>query len=174
MPFIVIVIGIIIAVAAFNDSHGTLFAQLKQDIPGYFKWAVAIAAILGLGFIPGFKVPSRYLIALVALVVILTNAKQVFAGFTQFAGTTGPPTGTGATEPTSAYVQSGGAGGTPSQAQIAGIANSGRGVASAPTAAQNLAANFANPGAIVAGFTASIGFGGVASSGDTGTTGATG
>ncbi len=172
MPFIVIVIGIIIAVAAFNDSHGTLFAQLKQDIPGYFKWAVAIAAILGLGFIPGFKVPSRYLIALVALVVILTNAKQVFAGFTQFAGATGPPTGTGATEPTSAYVQSGGAGGTPTQPQIAGIANSGgsqmagtaplSAAAVAGSASQNLAANFANPGALVAGFSQSIGFGGLA------------
>lgn len=163
MPFIVIVIGLIIAVAAFNDAHGTLFGQLKQDIPGYFKWAVAIAAILGLGFVPGFKIPSRWLIALVALVVVLTNAKQMFAGFTQFAGATGPPTGTGAADPTSAYVQSGGAGGTPTQQQIAGIANSGAGGGSgAPSAASSLAANFTNPGAVLSGFTQSIGFGGLA------------
>lgn len=164
MPFVAILIGVIIIVAAINDAHGTLFRQLQADIPGYFTWAIAIAAILGLGFVPGMKIPSRYLIALVALVVLLVNYQRIIAGFTQFASGTGPPTGTGAAEPTSAYVQSGGAGGTPTQQEIAGIANAGPATTQTAqqTAAQNLAANFADPGAVVAGFTASVGFGGQA------------
>lgn len=166
MPFILVVIGLIIVVAAYNDAQGSLFGMLKQDIPAYFVWAIAIAAILGLGYIPGMKIPSRYLLALVAVVVVLKNFNAMKAGFTQFASTTGPPTGSGSTEPTSAYVQSGGAGGTPTQQQIAGIANTGP-AAPPPTAEQiaaaNLAANFADPGAVVAGYTATIGFGGQAS-----------
>jgi hypothetical protein len=152
MPFIVILIGAIIAIAAFNDSHRTLALQLQQDIPGYFKWAAAIAAILGLGFVPGLKIPSRYLLGLVALVVVLTNYKQIFAGFTQFADAANVPTGTGAADPTSAYVQSGGTGGLPTQAQISGIATPG----STATAA---AANPLNPNSYVG---LAAGFGGLA------------
>ena len=63
MPFIVVVIGVLLLIAAYNDSMDTLAHELEADIPGYFKWAVAIAAILGLGFIPAMKIPSRYLIA---------------------------------------------------------------------------------------------------------------
>jgi hypothetical protein len=122
MPFIVITIGVLILVAAYNQAHGTLARELEQDIPGYFKWAAAIAAILGLGFIPGMKIPSRWLIALVALVVVLTNYRNIFDGFSEFAGSSATPVGQGAAEPTSAYVQSSGASGSPTQAEIAGIA----------------------------------------------------
>jgi hypothetical protein len=126
MPFIVIVIGAILIVAAFNETHGDLAHALEQDIPGFFKWAMAIAAILGLGFVPGLRVPSRWLIALVALVIIVTNYQAIFGGFTKFAQAD-PTTGGGNPDPTAAYVQSGGQGGAPTQTQIAGESGGGGG-----------------------------------------------
>jgi hypothetical protein len=126
MPFITIIIGAIIAIVAFRGTHGDLAAALEQDIPAYFKWAIAIAAILGLGFVPGLKIPSRYLIALVALVVILTNYRQLVSGFTQFASASPAPSATAAAEPTAPYVQSAGQTTTPpSSSQIAGTPDSG-------------------------------------------------
>jgi hypothetical protein len=119
MPFIVIVIGALIAIAAFNETHGDLAKALESDIPGYFKWGIAIAAILGLGYIPGFDKPSRWLMALVALVVVLTNWQQMIDGFTQFAQAD-PTAGSGGQDPTTAYVTSAGQGGTPTATQIAG------------------------------------------------------
>jgi hypothetical protein len=164
MPFVAILIGAVVLIAAFNNSHATLAHELEQDIPGYFKWAVAIAAILGLGFIPGMKVPSRWLIALVAVVVVLNNYQQILSGFTGFAQASPAPTGSGAADPTSAYVQSGGQGGTPSQQQIAGIATpdaggeSGGGTQMAGGAGGG---SLFDPGALVSNFTQSIGFGGL-------------
>jgi len=46
MPFAILIIGAILVITAFNNSFGTLATQLEGDIPGYFKWAAAIAAIL--------------------------------------------------------------------------------------------------------------------------------
>jgi type III secretory pathway component EscV len=130
MPFIAIVIGAIVVIAAVNNAHGDLGTALKNDIPAYFKWAIAIAAVLGLGYIPGMRTPSRYLMALVAIVLFANNWQSILAGFQQFAQGSPAPTGTGAADPTAAYVQSGGQGGTPSQQQIAG--NTGAGASSAP------------------------------------------
>ena len=73
MPFAILLIGAILVVTAFNNSFGTLASELESDIPPYFKWAAAIAAILGLGYIPGLRTPSRYLLGLVLLVILLTN-----------------------------------------------------------------------------------------------------
>lgn len=166
MPFIVIIIGAILVIAAFNETHGDLAHALEQDIPGYFKWAIAIAAILGLGFIPALKTPSRWLLGLVALVIILTNYQQIFQGFTQFASADAT-TGGGNPDPTAAYVASQGQGGVPTQTQIAGesggpnapTGGSTDGTASGTvqTAAQALAQNPLNPSSYLA---LASGFGG--------------
>lgn len=167
MPFIVIIIGAILVIAAFNETHGDLAIALEQDIPGYFKWAAAIGIILGLGFIPALRTPSRWLTGLVVLVVILTNYKQMIQGFTQFASAD-TTAGTGNPDPTAAYVTSGGTGGVPTQTQIAGEAGGpgpnapGGGATDATAAAplpagQKLAANPFNPSSYTGAFS---GFGG--------------
>jgi hypothetical protein len=87
MPFIAIVIGAIMIVAAFNNTQGQLATALETDIPGFFKWGVAIVAILGLGYIPGLTQISRWLLGLVVLVVVLTQYKNLIQGFQNFAQT---------------------------------------------------------------------------------------
>jgi hypothetical protein len=81
----------------------------------------------------------------------------------------------GAADPTSAYVQSSGAGGQPTQAQIAGIASPDAGSSGTQTASAGAAgtggssiggaptsalASF-NPAGLLGNFTQSIGFGGL-------------
>lgn len=89
MPFIAIIIGAIIIIAAFQGTHTALAQNLEKDIPGFFKWAAAIAVILGIGYIPGLKTPTRWLLGLVALVVLLTQYQQIINGFKNFASTGG-------------------------------------------------------------------------------------
>lgn len=89
MAFVAIIIGTILIVAAFNNTHGQLAQALEQDVPGFFVWAIAIAAILGLGFIPGMAKPSRWLLALVVIVIVLSNYKSIVAGFSEFAASSG-------------------------------------------------------------------------------------
>jgi hypothetical protein len=105
MPFAVLIIGAILVVVAFNNSMSTLASELEADVPGYFKWAAAIAAILGLGYIPGLRTPSRYLLGLVLLVVLLKNYTQIFSGFQGFLTGSGTPSasGAGAPNPTASY-----------------------------------------------------------------------
>lgn len=168
MPFAVLLIGIILVVVAFNNSFGQLATQLEGDIPGYFKWAAAIAAILGLGYIPGMKTPSRYLLGLVLLVILLTNYSSIISGFQTFLTSGGATTGAGAgaANPSTAYATNPTTTTPPTAAQIAGGAGTttaagttSAGVAQALSGAQMLAANPLNPAAytqLASGFGAAI------------------
>lgn len=103
MPFMFLLIGAVILIAAVRNTQGDLGAAVTADVPGYFKWALAIVAVGGLGFVPGMRPISRALLALVLVVIVLTNYKQFFAGFTNL--TTSPPTGGPAVaSPAQAYV----------------------------------------------------------------------
>jgi hypothetical protein len=125
MPFAVLLIGVILVVVAFNNSMGALASELEADIPAYFKWAAAIAAILGLGYIPGLRTPSRYLLGLVLLVVLLVNYQQIIAGFKNFLTGSGAPTGVGAgtASPSTAYATNPATTSPPTAAQITGNAS---------------------------------------------------
>lgn len=87
MPFIALLIGAILIIVAFQGTHTQLAAELEKDIPGFFKWLIAIVIVLGLGYIPGFERPSRWLLGLVALVIVLTQYQAIINGFKNFAGT---------------------------------------------------------------------------------------
>jgi hypothetical protein len=157
MPFVAIVIGAIIAIAAFNNTHGDLGTALKNDVPAYFKWAIAIAAVLGLGYVPGMKTPSRYLMALVIIVLFFNNWQSIVAGFQGFAQGSPAPTGAPAPDPTAAYATSGGKGGTPSQQQISG--NTGAGATAAAGGSGGSAFAGLNPNSYIG---LAAGFGGLA------------
>lgn len=164
MPFAILIIGVLLIVVAFNNSFGQLATELEADIPGYFKWAAAIAAILALGYIPGFRTPSRYLLALVMLVILLANYAQIYAGLTSFASSGGAATGTGAgaANPSAAYTANPATTTDPTQQQIAGNAGgstaaSGTQVASATSL---IAANPLSPSSYVAAISGASGFGG--------------
>ena len=81
MILVLLFLGIIIVVAAFRNSQGALFAALYEDVPGFVVWAAAIFAIGAVGFIPGLKPVSRGILALVIVVIVLRNYKQIITGF---------------------------------------------------------------------------------------------
>lgn len=81
MVLVALFIGAILIVAAIRNSQGTLFSALYKDVPGYVVWAAAIFAIGAIGFIPGLKPVSRGLLALVIVVIVMRNYKQILAGF---------------------------------------------------------------------------------------------
>ncbi len=84
MPFIVLIIGVLIVVVAWNETHHELAAALKQDLPPFLKWGGAIALILSIGFVPGLEKISRWLLAIVFLVIFLTKWEAIKAGLAQF------------------------------------------------------------------------------------------
>jgi hypothetical protein len=188
MPVALILIGALLIIVAFNNTMGELATELETDIPGFFVWAVAIAAILGLGYIPGFKQPSRWLLGLVVLVIVLTNYQKILSGFTTFAKTGGAATAAGAAgappNPATAYASStagtpppagdvsgmpGGSTGTTATAQsaaggIAGaIAGPGLGALGAASqgAVSGVIANYTNPASYLTTLETAIGFGGL-------------
>jgi hypothetical protein len=169
MPFAALLIGAILIVVAFNNSFGQLATQLESDIPGYFKWAAAIAAILALGYIPGMRTPSRYLLALVLMVIVLANWSQIQAGFTSFASSGGASTGAGAgaANPSAAYTANPATTTTPTASQVAGgSGTTSAGVAASATpqglvsAATAIASNPLSPSSYLSAF-GSSGFGGI-------------
>lgn len=190
MPVALLVIGVLMIVVAFQNTMGQFARELEADIPGYFVWLVAIVVLLGLGYVPQLRTPSRWLLGLVALIVLLTNYKQIVAGFTTFAGSGGSSSGSTAADPTAAYASSPAAP-LPTAAQVGGDASSGGGAAGASSsssssggaadqvvgqvAAQAVGAvsgvaqtavsdvlSYANPSSYVGAFSSSIGFGGLA------------
>ena len=167
MPIAILILGAILIITAFNNSFGTLATALETDVPGYFVWAAAIAAICAIGYIPGFRTPSRYLLALVLMVILLTNYSQIFAGFQGFASSgasTAAGTG-GAANPTAAYTANPATATTPTPSQVAG--NSGASATTTgttptqvATAASLIAANPLQPSSYLAAL-GSSGFGGI-------------
>lgn len=121
MPVALLLIGVVLIVVAFNNTMGDLAKELTTDIPGYFVWAVAIGAILALGYIPALRTPSRWLLALVITVIVLTRYKQIIAGFQSFATSGGKVTGDGPQDPATAY----GRGTGPTVGQVEGTSVGG-------------------------------------------------
>lgn len=79
MPLALIVIGVVLAVAAYQDNIPATFSQLESDLAGFWKWAAAIVGLGMLQYIPGFKVPARLLLGLVVVVILLKNGSGFFS-----------------------------------------------------------------------------------------------
>lgn len=157
MPFVALIVGVILVVVAFNNSAGALVTELEQDVQGYFKWAAAITAILALGYIPGLRTPSRWLLGLVALVVVLTQWSNIQAGFSAFTSNPGSASGQGQAQPTptQSYTQTN----APAAAATSGTSTAS---ATAPaTAASLIAANPLSPSSYLQAAGIAGGFGGI-------------
>lgn len=159
MPIAIVIVGVLIAIAAWNNSFSALASELEQDIPGFMKWGFAIAAILALGYIPGMRTPSRWLLALIALVYVVTQWSSIQSAFSNLASTmqsgTATASGSGSPTPTSSYVASN----APAATSTAVASASTQPATGVITAAQNLAANPLNPNAYIG---LAAGFGGLA------------
>lgn len=91
MSAILLLIGAILAASAFRNTQGDLATALETDVPKFFHWAAAIGAIGAIGWIPGMKPISRWLLALVLVVIVLNNYTQIFSGFTTAAAAAPAP-----------------------------------------------------------------------------------
>lgn len=94
MAFALIIVGIVLVVSSVRDTvtNGTpnLVGLLKSEFTGdknFTYWAFSILIIGGLGYIPTFKPLSRAFLALVIVVLFLSNGgffqqfnKQAFGG----------------------------------------------------------------------------------------------
>lgn len=81
MTLFLIIIGILLIAAAVRDTQGDLFQALKQDVPSFLVWGSALVAIGAIGFVPGLKTPSRVLLALIIVVLVVNNYQKIIAGF---------------------------------------------------------------------------------------------
>lgn len=86
MAFLAVLIATVLIVAAIRDTQGDLFSALMADVPAFGVWAAAIFALALIGFVPGLKPVSRGLLALVILVIVLRNYKNVLTSFQSLAG----------------------------------------------------------------------------------------
>lgn len=89
MPFALIIVAAVLIVVAFNNTQGGLGSALAQDVPGYLKWAGAIALVGAIGFVPGMRTPSRWLLGLIGLVLVLSNYQKIADGLNQLASAEG-------------------------------------------------------------------------------------
>lgn len=86
MPFVIIFIGLMLLVAAYNGNLGTLTGLIKGDIAGdgkragFIYWIVAVLVIGAVGYIKPLRPLSHALLVLVLLVLFLAN-RGFFAQF---------------------------------------------------------------------------------------------
>jgi hypothetical protein len=88
MPFVMLIVGVLLIVAGVRNTQGTLFTLLKSDFSGqgsFIPWIVAIAAIGGLGYIKPIRPITTAFLALVILVMFLSNG-GFFDKFVQATG----------------------------------------------------------------------------------------
>jgi hypothetical protein len=81
MPFVLIIAAAVLLVAGFRNTQGDLATALATDAAGFAKWFLALAAVGGLGFVPGLRTISRWMLALIVVVLVLRNYQQILKGF---------------------------------------------------------------------------------------------
>lgn len=80
MPFVLLLIGAVLVVTAILGNQSKLATALQQDVPPFGIWALSIVAVGGLGWVPGMERISRYLLALVLIVLVLRNYQNIIKG----------------------------------------------------------------------------------------------
>ena len=127
MGLIALLIGIVLIVSAVRNSQGALFTALEADVPKFVIWAAAILAVGAIGVVPGLKPVSRWLLALVIVVIVVNNYQRLVSGFQSAVKNAPKDAGPAATTPSGGSASGQASGAAPavnSMADIAkGIAN---------------------------------------------------
>ena len=106
MPFVLLIVGAILILTAYRNTYGDLATALETDVPGFAKWALALAVVGGLGWVPGMQTISRWLLALVIVAIVLSNKNwQTFFTNVQTISSL-PAASTASATPAAAYVAS--------------------------------------------------------------------
>jgi hypothetical protein len=76
MPFALAIVGGVLVLVAIRGTHADLGSQLKSDFTGqhnFWIWLLAIIAVGALGYAPALRTPSRMLLGLVILGMVISN-----------------------------------------------------------------------------------------------------
>jgi hypothetical protein len=76
MPIAFLIIGSVLIIAGVRDTAGDLWTLIQGDFTGdksYIRWVVAILIIGSLGYVESIKPASRAFLALMLLVLFLSN-----------------------------------------------------------------------------------------------------
>jgi hypothetical protein len=76
MILALLLIGLLLIATSLQDTQHELAQRLQTDIlgpQGFLLWAVAIGMLSCIGLIPGLQRPTRYMMALLLIVVLLRN-----------------------------------------------------------------------------------------------------
>lgn len=120
MPIVILIFGAILIVSAYKNTYTTLFSNLKSDVPGFAVWFAAIAVVGGLQYVPGLRVPARWLLALVLLVLFMSNYQRILSGIKSASSGAGSAAAA-QTDPATQYALNATA---PTEAQITGTSSS--------------------------------------------------
>lgn len=75
MPFLLIIVGAIMVVTAWHNTHVQFAQQLRRDGTDFIKYGVAIGGIGAAGYIPDLEPISRLFLALIIVSLVLSNSK---------------------------------------------------------------------------------------------------
>lgn len=84
MPFIIIAVGIILLVSAYNKTYTNLYALLKGDLTGpnnFIFWILTIIVVGAVGYIPALKKVSVAFLILIIVVLFLKKGQGFFPQF---------------------------------------------------------------------------------------------
>jgi hypothetical protein len=78
MPFALLIVGALLIITAIRGTYGDLGTQLSSDLVGsgsksFLVWIAAIAAVGALGYSTTLRTPSRLLLALIFLGILISN-----------------------------------------------------------------------------------------------------
>jgi hypothetical protein len=82
MALSLIVIGLLLVISAVQNTQGTLFTTVRQDMTGpdnFIQWIAALALVGAIGYVPKLRGFSIALLALVLLAIFLRNGTGFFA-----------------------------------------------------------------------------------------------
>jgi hypothetical protein len=160
VPFLIILVGAVVMITAFRDTHGSLATALETDIPKFATWALAIVGVAAIGWVPGLRPISRWLLALVVVVLVVRNYDKLFPGFAALENLPAPAAAP--IQPAAAYAAN------PrnpaiTQASVEGTATGSNVNTIQPAAATTSPFGAFDPAAFLSAFEAGVGgFGGIA------------
>lgn len=85
MPFALLIVGVLLVTSGVRNTYADLFTLVKGDLTGsgsFLHWALAILIIGAVGYVDELKPFSRAFMALLIVVLFLSNG-GFFAKFNQ-------------------------------------------------------------------------------------------
>lgn len=94
MGFALILVGLVLTISGVRGTENELFTQVQKDFTGqgsFIYWLAAIGIVGGAGYVEQLQGISRAFLALILIVLLLSNGK-VFDQFTAaLQNSTAPP-----------------------------------------------------------------------------------